>query len=136
MLGSTISSDIRLSTRSCVRSRGARIGGDELVAITEQEPLPSTAELLAARLQATLHDDIEVEVHLFELGLSIGISVYPRDGEDIRSLFTNADAALYRAKHDRRGAVRFFTATMDLQLRDRRAGARPQIDDCKRRAVA
>jgi len=99
----------------------ARIGGDEFVAIAEQEPLPSSAELLASRLQTALDDDIEIEGHRFELGLSIGISVYPRDGEDMRSLFANADAALYRAKHDGRGAVRFFTATMDQQLRDRRA---------------
>jgi diguanylate cyclase (GGDEF)-like protein/PAS domain S-box-containing protein len=99
----------------------ARIGGDEFIAIAEQEPLPSSAELLAARLQSALDDDIEIEGHRFELGLSIGISVYPRDGEDVRSLFANADAALYRAKHDGRGAVRFFTATMDQQLRDRRA---------------
>jgi diguanylate cyclase (GGDEF)-like protein/PAS domain S-box-containing protein len=99
----------------------ARIGGDEFIAISEQEPLPSSAELLAARLQTALDGDIEIEGHRFELGISIGISVYPRDGEDMRSLVANADAALYRAKHDGRGAVRFFTATMDQQLRDRRA---------------
>jgi diguanylate cyclase (GGDEF)-like protein/PAS domain S-box-containing protein len=99
----------------------ARIGGDEFIAITEQEPLPAGAELLAARLQAALDGDIEIEQHHFELGLSIGMAVYPRDGEDARSLFANADAALYRAKHDGRGAIRFFTATMDQQLRDRRA---------------
>jgi diguanylate cyclase (GGDEF)-like protein/PAS domain S-box-containing protein len=99
----------------------ARIGGDEFIAIAEQEPLPSSAELLAGRLQAALDDDIEIDGHRFELGLSIGIAVFPRDGEDLTSLVANADAALYRAKHDGRGAVRFFTATMDQQLRDRRA---------------
>jgi diguanylate cyclase (GGDEF)-like protein/PAS domain S-box-containing protein len=99
----------------------ARVGGDEFVAIVEQEPLPSSAELLASRLQAALDDDIAVDGHLFELGLSIGIAVYPRDGDDARSLFANADAALYRAKHEGRGALRFFTPAMDQQLRDRRA---------------
>jgi diguanylate cyclase (GGDEF)-like protein/PAS domain S-box-containing protein len=99
----------------------ARIGGDEFIAIAEQEPLPSSAELLAGRLQAALDDDFEVDGHRFELGLSIGIAVFPRDGEDITSLVANADAALYRAKHDGRGAIRFFTVTMDRQLRDRRA---------------
>jgi diguanylate cyclase (GGDEF)-like protein len=98
----------------------ARIGGDEFIAIAEQEPLPSSAELLAGHLQAALHDDIEIGAHRFELGLSIGMAVYPRDGEEITSLVANADAALYRAKHDGRGAIRFFTATMDQQLRDRR----------------
>ncbi|HET7887178.1 MAG TPA: EAL domain-containing protein [Bradyrhizobium sp.] len=98
----------------------ARIGGDEFIAICEQGPMPSSAELLASRFQSTLEDEIHVGEHSFELGLSVGMAVYPRDGDDIRSLFANADAALYRAKHDGRGAIRFFTAAMDQQLRDRR----------------
>jgi diguanylate cyclase (GGDEF)-like protein/PAS domain S-box-containing protein len=99
----------------------ARIGGDEFIAITEHDPLPSSAELLANRLRGALDRDIEIDGHSFELGLSIGIAVYPRDGDDARSLFANADAALYRAKHEGRGTIRFFTAAMDQQLRDRRA---------------
>lgn len=111
------------SSRLQIAAQGAflaRIGGDELIAIVEQEPLPSSAELLATRLQKALDDEIEVDGHKLELGLSIGISLYPRDGQDARSLLANADAALYRAKHDGRGAIRFFTAVMDQQLRDRR----------------
>jgi diguanylate cyclase (GGDEF)-like protein/PAS domain S-box-containing protein len=99
----------------------ARVGGDEFIAVTEQGPLPASAELLADRLRGALGRDIEVDGHCFELDLSVGIAVYPRDGNDARSLFANADAALYRAKHEGRGAVRFFTAAMDQQLRDRRA---------------
>ena len=56
-----------------------------------------------------LDQDIEVDGHAFELGLSIGIALYPRDGNDARTLLANADAALYRAKHEGRGAIRFFT---------------------------
>jgi diguanylate cyclase (GGDEF)-like protein/PAS domain S-box-containing protein len=99
----------------------ARIGGDEFIAITQQDPLPSSAELLANRLRGALDRDIEIDGHSFELDLSIGIAVYPRDGDDVRSLFANADAALYRAKHEGRGAIRFFTPAMDQQLRDRNA---------------
>jgi diguanylate cyclase (GGDEF)-like protein/PAS domain S-box-containing protein len=99
----------------------ARIGGDEFIAITQQDPLPSSAELLANRLRGVVAEGIEIDGHCFDLDLSLGIAVYPRDGEDARSLFANADAALYRAKHDGRGAVRFFTPAMDQQLRDRRA---------------
>jgi diguanylate cyclase (GGDEF)-like protein len=99
----------------------ARIGGDEFVAVTEQLPLPASAELLASRLRGALDGDIEIEGHAFDLDLSIGIAMYPRDGETAQSLFANADAALYRAKHEGRGATRFFTAAMDQQLRERRA---------------
>jgi diguanylate cyclase (GGDEF)-like protein/PAS domain S-box-containing protein len=113
-----------VSRRLQVAAQGAflaRIGGDEFIAIVEQGPLPASAELLARRLQSALEPGIEIDGHEFELGLSTGIAVYPRDGEDARSLLANADAALYRAKRDGRGAVRFFTAAMDQQLRDRRA---------------
>jgi len=99
----------------------ARIGGDEFIAITEKDPLPSSAELLANRLRGALERGIEIDGHCFDLDLSVGISVYPRDGEDARSLFASADAALYRAKHEGRGAIRFFTPAMDQQLRDRNA---------------
>ena len=94
------------SRRLQMASQGAflaRIGGDEFIAITEQDPLPSSAELLADRLRGALDLDIEIDGHSFELDLSIGIAVYPRDGDDARSLFANADAALYRAKHEGRG---------------------------------
>jgi diguanylate cyclase (GGDEF)-like protein len=112
------------SHRLQIASQGvflARTGGDEFIAVTEQDPLPSSAELLADRLRSALDQDIEVDGHSFDLDLSIGIALYPRDGTDARSLFANADAALYRAKHEGRGAIRFFTAAMDQQLRDRRA---------------
>ena len=99
----------------------ARVGGDEFVAMTEQHPFPSSAELLANRLRGALDANIEIDGHSFDLDLSIGIAIYPRDGEDARLLLGNADAALYRAKHDGRGAIRFFTPAMDQQLRERRA---------------
>ncbi|MBV8835259.1 MAG: EAL domain-containing protein, partial [Alphaproteobacteria bacterium] len=98
----------------------ARVGGDEFIAITTLEPQPASAELLATQLRTALEQDIAVDGHSLELDLSIGIAIYPRDGEDARTLLANADAALYRAKHEGRGAIRFFTAAMDQQLRDRR----------------
>jgi predicted signal transduction protein with EAL and GGDEF domain len=47
--------------------------------------------------------------------------LFPSDGRDAKTLLSNADAALYRAKADGRGNVRFFEAEMDRQLRERRA---------------
>src|SRR6202011_2412723 len=58
----------------------ARIGGDEFIAVTEQDPLPSSAELLADRLRDALEQGIEIDGHCFDLDLSVGIAVYPRDG--------------------------------------------------------
>jgi diguanylate cyclase (GGDEF)-like protein/PAS domain S-box-containing protein len=113
-----------VSRRLVAASQGAfiaRVGGDEFIAMTEQAPLPSSAELLATRLRDALSDGILIDGHSLDLDLSIGVAVYPRDGDDARSLFANADAALYRSKQEGRGAIRFFTAAMDRQLRERRA---------------
>jgi diguanylate cyclase (GGDEF)-like protein/PAS domain S-box-containing protein len=99
----------------------ARVGGDEFIAMTEQVPLPGSAELLAGRLRDAFMQPIEIDGHALDIGLSIGVALYPRDGDNPASLLANADAALYRAKHEGRGATRIFTSAMDRQLRERRA---------------
>ena len=58
---------------------------------------------------------------MLRIGLSIGVAVFPTDGDRRGTLSRNADAALYRAKAEGRGAIRFFEPEMDQQLRERRA---------------
>lgn len=99
----------------------ARVGGDEFIGITDQVPLSASAELLATRMRAAFEHPIEVDGHALKLDLCIGVALFPRDAENIVSLLANADAALYRAKHEGRGAIRLFTSAMDQQLRERLA---------------
>jgi diguanylate cyclase (GGDEF)-like protein/PAS domain S-box-containing protein len=99
----------------------ARLGGDEFTLIAAGGPQPSTAEALAERLLAAVADELDIEGHRMRVGLSIGVAIYPNDGADAATLVSNADAALYRAKAEGRGMIRFFAADMDQQLRDRRA---------------
>lgn len=53
------------------------------------------------------------------MGVSIGIALYPADGDTPSTLLRNADAALYRAKEDGRGTYRFFEADIGAVLRER-----------------
>ena len=99
----------------------ARLGGDEFSLVATDGPQPAMTEGLATRLQAAVADEINIDGHLVRTGLSIGVAVYPTDGLNAETLLANADAALYRAKRDGRGSVRFFEAEMDEQLRERRA---------------
>jgi len=99
----------------------ARIGGDEFAVITPTGPQPATAETLAERLIAALDTDIDIEGHSLRMGLTVGVALYPNDGADALSLVANADAALYRAKSNARGSIRFFEVSMDKQLREKRA---------------
>jgi diguanylate cyclase (GGDEF)-like protein/PAS domain S-box-containing protein len=99
----------------------ARTGGDEFAVIVTESPAPTQAARLAERMLAAVADDFEIERHRLRMGLSIGIGLYPIDGTDEVSLLGNADAALYRAKAEGRGSIRFFEAEMDHSLRERRA---------------
>jgi diguanylate cyclase (GGDEF)-like protein/PAS domain S-box-containing protein len=98
-----------------------RTGSDEFVVITPTGPQPATAEMLAERLNAAFENDIDIGGHPLRVGLTIGVGIYPQDGADAATLIANADAALFRAKSEARGSIRFFEVSMDKQLREKRA---------------
>jgi diguanylate cyclase (GGDEF)-like protein len=99
----------------------ARYGGDEFCLLSTDGPQPAKAAELADRLLAAFAEDFEVDGQRHRIGLSIGVAVFPVDGADTTTLMNNAEAALYRAKCEGRGTVRFFEADMDKRLRDKRA---------------
>jgi diguanylate cyclase (GGDEF)-like protein/PAS domain S-box-containing protein len=99
----------------------ARLGGDEFTIVVADGSQPSTAGLLADRLLEAVADDLVIEGQRLRISLSIGVAIYPADGADTTTLLGNADAALYRAKAEGRGTIRFFEADMDKRLRERRA---------------
>jgi diguanylate cyclase (GGDEF)-like protein len=97
----------------------ARLGGDEFAVIGAEGEQPAGAAVLAERLLATVADDLEVGGHRLKLGMSIGIAIYPIDGDDADALMICADAALYRAKAETRGMAMFFEPEMSARLRER-----------------
>jgi diguanylate cyclase (GGDEF)-like protein/PAS domain S-box-containing protein len=99
----------------------ARLGGDEFTIICADGPQPSSAEALAERVLHVLDGDIAIAGQTLRAGMSIGVAVYPTDGAETSVLLANADAALYRAKSEGRGSIRFFESDMDKRLRERRA---------------
>ncbi|MEI8277390.1 MAG: bifunctional diguanylate cyclase/phosphodiesterase, partial [Hyphomicrobiales bacterium] len=99
----------------------ARVGGDEFIVITPTAQQPQAAEALAERLAAAFETDITIDSHQMRVGLTIGVAIYPQDGADATALVANADAALFRAKSEARGSIRFFELAMDQQLREKRA---------------
>jgi diguanylate cyclase (GGDEF)-like protein/PAS domain S-box-containing protein len=114
----------QLSNRLADACQGAflaRIGGDEFAVISPTGAQPATAEALADRLREAMAADFDIDGHPISAGISIGICIYPIDAEDVVGLMANAEAALYRAKSEERGSIRFFEPEMDKQLRDKRA---------------
>jgi diguanylate cyclase (GGDEF)-like protein len=98
----------------------ARLGGDEFAIIAPIEADPSEAAALAEQLTAAAAEQVMVNDHSLRIGLSFGIAMFPSDGTAADSLAGNADAALYRAKAEGRGTIRFFEPEMDQRLRERR----------------
>ena len=107
--------------QACQGAFLARVGGDEFHVITPTGPQPATAEALAEKLCAALDIDIDIDGIPLRVRLTVGIAVFPQDGVDVVTLVANADAALFRAKSEARGSIRFFEMSMDKQLRDKRA---------------
>lgn len=95
--------------------RLARLGGDEFVAILQNLRSEEEAVAVAERLRTELTRPVEHQGQEFVVTSSIGVSIYPDDGDDIDSLLKNADVAMYQAKNAGRNSVRFYSGTMSLR---------------------
>ena len=97
----------------------ARLGGDEFAVI-----LPDTSADAAGGVAANILHTLSLLDAARTSGpgiaTSLGIALFPADGDDRQSLLGAADTALYRAKADGRGTFRFYEAGMGLEVRDRR----------------
>jgi diguanylate cyclase (GGDEF)-like protein/PAS domain S-box-containing protein len=114
---------IEMSRRIQDAARGgvvARLSGDEFGLIIDGKQ-PEVASQLADRLIEMAGEEFIIDGKSVRTGLTIGISVFPRNGSDAASLLANAGVALFRAKAKSRGTVSIFEAETDQQIRDRRA---------------
>ncbi|WP_160007370.1 EAL domain-containing protein [Rhizobium sp. 18055] len=98
----------------------ARLGGDEFAIIQSGKPQPDGARSLADAILAGVAAEMDVARDPTAVGVSLGIAVYPADGQAGELLCVNADTALYRAKHAGRGTACFFDAEMDAAVKARR----------------
>lgn len=90
----------------------ARMGGDELVVLIEELRDPGHAMLVAEKLRNALSASFIFEEQELFLTASIGISLYPDNGDNAELLLREADAALYRAKEEGRNRVAFYTESL------------------------
>ncbi|WP_235535202.1 putative bifunctional diguanylate cyclase/phosphodiesterase [Sphingomonas sp. Leaf339] len=98
----------------------ARLSGDEFAIILSGAFDADRPRALAQSILNATQTPIVVDGHQIASSISIGIAIGPSDGADPDQLLKSADLALYRAKHDGRGAFRFFEASLDEAARKRR----------------
>ncbi|WP_133130062.1 EAL domain-containing protein [Legionella yabuuchiae] len=94
----------------------ARFGGDEFVILLPNLEQYNDAEILAQKLLKLIQKPIEIDQHYLKISASIGISFYPRDGEDYETLMKNADLSMYHAKDSGRNTYRIFETKMNHQV--------------------
>lgn len=95
---------------TCVRDSDtlSRRGGDEFVALLESADPNGTATMVSRKLIDTVSQPMLIDGHNVELGVSIGVAIYPNDSDDAEGLLEAADQALYTAKKEARGNFRFY----------------------------
>ncbi len=99
----------------------ARQGGDEFVVILPGLASIATADKVTQKLLARLAAPYDIEGRMLYVGASVGITIYPDDGEDRDTLMKNCDIAMYRAK-DAGGNVRlFFRPDMNREVAARQS---------------
>ncbi|THF67447.1 EAL domain-containing protein [Pseudothauera nasutitermitis] len=97
----------------------ARLGGDEFVALLPHLGQPEDAALVAHRMLATLAEPIDIDGHELRPSVSIGIALYPADGDDVDTLLKHADTAMYGAKEAGRSNYLFFVPEMNVRVFER-----------------
>ena len=90
----------------------ARLGGDEFVMLSSLR-VPADAALLADRLISYLEEPFIISGHHLGVTGTVGIAIYPGDGEDAAALLKNADIAMYHAKSLGRNQACFFEDSMN-----------------------
>jgi diguanylate cyclase (GGDEF)-like protein/PAS domain S-box-containing protein len=103
----------RLTT--CVRESDtvSRHGGDEFLILLSEVDQPEDAGLIAEKIVSSVAEPHHISGHELTLTASVGIALYPEDGQDTQSLIMRADTAMYHAKNTGRNRVGFYRPDME-----------------------
>ena len=107
---------------ACVRISDtvARLGGDEFAIILENLPRDGQeAQSIAEKMISSLAAPIQVGEHQLNTSCSVGIAVYPEDGDDAQTVMKHADVAMYDAKAKGRNNYQFFSQAMNAKAQER-----------------
>lgn len=97
----------------------ARLGGDEFVVVSENLNDAIDAGHLADRLHRSLASPMQLQGRQLAVSASIGVSVFPADGDQISTLMRQADMAMYEVKSRGRDGWMFFTESMNRVIQER-----------------
>ena len=119
--GDAVLTDVSRRLRTVIREADtvARLGGDEFVVVLEGLETDAVIANRAQAVLATLAAPLRYRDQELFTAASIGVAVFPRDGDDAESLLKHADVAMYRAKEAGRNNVQFYTEAMHTRSAQR-----------------
>lgn len=94
----------------------ARVGGDEFIIVLSDVSNYLFVERVCNKILSLVSKPIKIKNQEFKIGTSIGIAVYPDNGDDVDTLINNADAAMYQVKQDGKNSFEFYSDEMNEKL--------------------
>jgi len=119
--GDHLLQEVARRVRNAVRKEDTvvRMGGDEFIVVLQSLKDFELIGVMASRINEALRAPIVVDGHRLVTTASIGVGLFPRDGNDMGELMRHSDTAMYQAKESGRNNFKLFSPTMARRLRER-----------------
>ncbi|MEO0315294.1 MAG: hypothetical protein RI928_1750 [Pseudomonadota bacterium] len=121
LTGDQVLTGISHRLRSVLRSNDVlgRYGGDEFIAVLRGGPEVEMSSETLERIMRAVAEPMIIDGHSMRISCSVGVAVFPQDGDTPQQLLEMADAAMYRAKQTGRNRFQFFNKEIQAQLQER-----------------
>jgi diguanylate cyclase (GGDEF)-like protein len=131
-VGDLLLKEVAGRVKACIRETDivARIGGDEFNILLPDVIHTEAAAIIAKKILSTFQETFVINGHELRVTASIGISIYPDDGDNADILLKNADIAMYSAKEQGRNNYQFYSSVMNIRILKRAA-----LEDSLRKAL-
>jgi diguanylate cyclase (GGDEF)-like protein/PAS domain S-box-containing protein len=120
-VGDKLLQEIAKRVRAAVRPADVvvRMGGDEFVVVLHKVSTPDEVGIAATRINEVLSAPVMIDGRALVATVSIGVSMFPRDGATMGELLKHSDTAMYQAKDLGRNNFQVFSLQMDRSLKER-----------------
>ena len=120
-IGDILLKTVSTKLKGCLRQSDtvARLGGDEFAISIDHFHNIEVVTSVVQTIMETFKEPLQIENHQIYVTLSLGISIYPEDGNDSTTLIKNADTAMYKAKQNGRNNYQFYTPDMTEKALER-----------------
>jgi diguanylate cyclase (GGDEF)-like protein len=121
--GDLLLQEVGKRLQTCLRESDtvSRLGGDEFVVLLPALRVAADAEVVARKILTAIGESFVALGQEFRVTASVGISTYPKDGDNEQSLMKNADIAMYKAKEDGKNNFQFYSMEMNTHSFERLA---------------